>query len=296
MAASSLIRACLHCRTILLAYSVEEGMPIRRYASADRRAAGAPPAAQDTAGSAGGPATWRRGSGWRHCPAAGKLKSPMTGMEHEASVSKISRKPIPHPRSLPPVPKGALLSVESGVIRRGPDSPRNFGATSPEPVTTAAPPRRECARRGLDPIPPPNRKDETMQDTVDQAYGAVPRTLANIIEDARRSAGEADAGRHALGTSGSQGSLGKDPSSIEGNGPGKCQAAPATRANSVARCSRFSDRLDQLVPAEDGEAAARSGLPERSDLRELVMPGTTCHGRDFGMRKGRPGAHRGVIC
>jgi hypothetical protein len=25
-----------------------------------------------------------------------------------------------------------------------------------------------------------------MQDTVDQAYGAVPRTLANIIEDARR--------------------------------------------------------------------------------------------------------------
>jgi hypothetical protein len=79
------------------------------------------------------------------------------------------------------------------VIRRGPDSPCNFGATSPEPVTTAAPPRRECARRGLDPIPPPNRKDETMQDTVDQAYGAVPRTLANIIEDARRAAGEADA-------------------------------------------------------------------------------------------------------
>ena len=32
-----------------------------------------------------------------------------------------------------------------------------------------------------------------MQDTVDQACGAVPRTLANIIEDARRVAGEADA-------------------------------------------------------------------------------------------------------
>ena len=81
------------------------------------------------------------------------------------------------------------MSVESGVIRRGPDSPCNFGGTSPEPVTTAAPPRRECARRGLDPIPPPNRKDETMQDTVDQAYGAVPRTLATVIEDARRAAG-----------------------------------------------------------------------------------------------------------
>ena len=26
-------------------------------------------------------------------------------------------------------------------------------ATSPQPVTTAAPPRRECVRRGLDPIP-----------------------------------------------------------------------------------------------------------------------------------------------
>ena len=85
--------------------------------------------------------------------------------------------------------KGIVLSVESGVIRRGPDSPCNFIAPSPEPVTTAAPPRRECARRGLDPIPPPNRKDETMQDTVDEAYGAVPRTLANVIEDARRAAG-----------------------------------------------------------------------------------------------------------
>ena len=32
-----------------------------------------------------------------------------------------------------------------------------------------------------------------MQDTVDQAYGTAPRTLADIIEDARRAAGEADA-------------------------------------------------------------------------------------------------------
>ena len=52
-----------------------------------------------------------------------------------------------------PCRTGHRLSVESGAIRRGPDSPCNFGATSPEPVTTAAPPRRECARRGLDPIP-----------------------------------------------------------------------------------------------------------------------------------------------
>ncbi len=57
-----------------------------------------------------------------------------------------------------PCRAGHRLSVESAMIRRGPDSPCNFGATSPEPVTTAAPPRRECARRGLDPIPPPNRE------------------------------------------------------------------------------------------------------------------------------------------
>ena len=55
-----------------------------------------------------------------------------------------------------------------------------------------------------------------MQDTVDQACGAVPRTLANIIEDARRVAGEADARPPgAFWTFRSQGSLGKDPGSIE---------------------------------------------------------------------------------
>ena len=49
-----------------------------------------------------------------------------------------------------------------------------------------------------------------MHDTVDQAYGAEPRTLANVIEDARRAAGR-------FGMSGSQGWPGKDPGSIEGN-------------------------------------------------------------------------------
>jgi hypothetical protein len=87
---------------------------------------------------------------------------------------------------VPVLVKGIALSVESGVICRRLDSPCNFRATLPEPVTTAAPPRRECVRRGLDLIPPPNRKDETMQDTVDQAYSAVPRILADIIQDAFR--------------------------------------------------------------------------------------------------------------
>jgi hypothetical protein len=57
---------------------------------------------------------------------------------------------------------------------------------NPSLLRVAAPPRRECVRRGLDPIPPPNRKDEIMYDTVDQAHGPVPRTLAGIIQDARR--------------------------------------------------------------------------------------------------------------
>jgi hypothetical protein len=37
--------------------------------------------------------------------------------------------------------------------------------------------------RGLDLIPPPNREDETLQATVDQAHGAVPHG-ANINEGA----------------------------------------------------------------------------------------------------------------
>jgi len=54
----------------------------------------------------------------------------------------------------------------------------------PCPLNTAAPPRRECARRGLDPIPPPNREDRTMTETVDQAQAQPPRALAGVIEDA----------------------------------------------------------------------------------------------------------------
>jgi hypothetical protein len=52
-------------------------------------------------------------------------------------------------------------------------------------TTARAPLRCETARRALDPIPAPNRKDETMQDTVDRTP-PLPRTLAQIIEDARR--------------------------------------------------------------------------------------------------------------
>ena len=37
--------------------------------------------------------------------------------------------------------------------QRRPGSPYDFGAASHDPVTTAAPPRRECVRRGLDPSP-----------------------------------------------------------------------------------------------------------------------------------------------
>jgi len=168
-------------------------------------------------------------------------------------------------------------SRESGVIRRGPNSPCNFGATSPEPVTTAAPPRRECARRGLDPIPPPNRKDETMQDTVDQAYGAVPRTLANIIEDARRAAGEADARPPGvrdvwIARLAGQGSRLDRRERRRGAEPfrrlprsrprapgGDCRRdawRPATQANSVARCSL--SRIDWTSSSRPRTAKPRS--------------------------------------
>jgi hypothetical protein len=61
---------------------------------------------------------------------------------------------------------------------------RTQGASVPAPPSG---PRRgvSASGRGLAPIPPPNREDETIQDTVDQAYGAVPRT-PDVTEDARR--------------------------------------------------------------------------------------------------------------
>ena len=93
-------------------------------------------------------------------------------------------------------------------------------ATSPEPVTTAAPPRRECARRSLDPIPPPNRKDETMQDTVDQAYSAAPRTMVGIIQDGRRT--------------GSSGKLRSAPAA-------SCRRVPLPSAPAVARAPAPED-------------------------------------------------------
>lgn len=54
-------------------------------------------------------------------------------------------------------------------------------------LNTAAPPRRECARRGLDPIPPPNREDRTMTETVDQAQAQPPRALAASSRTPHRS-------------------------------------------------------------------------------------------------------------
>ena len=76
------------------------------------------------------------------------------------------------------------FSGSESVTGRVPDAEglsTGFQRVGYEVSTTAAPPRRECARRGLDPIPPPNREDEAMQDTVDQVHGAVPRALADIV-------------------------------------------------------------------------------------------------------------------
>ncbi len=91
-------------------------------------------------------------------------------------------------------------------------------------------------------------------------------------------------GRRAFGTSGSQGSLGKDPGSIEGNDgaalspfdgcrvlgralqeatvagmlgvrPGQVSGYPGRSGEFGRPMLTLSDRLDQLVPAEDCEAA-----------------------------------------
>ena len=91
-------------------------------------------------------------------------------------------------------------------------------------------------------------------------------------------------GRRAFGTSGSQGSLGKDPGSIDGNDGaalspfdgcrvlgralqeatvlGMLGVRPRQVSGYPGRSGEFgcpmltlSDRLDQLVPAEDSEAA-----------------------------------------
>lgn len=102
-------------------------------------------------------------------------------------------------------------------------------------------------------------------------------------------------GRRAFGTSGSQGSLGKDPGSIEGNdgaalspfdgcrvlGRG-LQEATVVGMLGVRPLRRIrspdAHSLGSIGPARPGRGLRSRGrvqdLPERSDLRELVMPGT----------------------
>ena len=119
-----------------------------------------------------------------------------------------------------------------------------------------------------------------MQDTVDQACGAVPRTLANVIEDARRVAGEADARPPGvldvwIARLAGQGSRldrrerrrGAEPFRRLPRSRRALQEATAlgmlgVRPRLPGRSGEFgrpmltlSDRLDQLVPAEDCEAA-----------------------------------------
>ena len=119
-----------------------------------------------------------------------------------------------------------------------------------------------------------------MQDTVDQAYGAVPRTLANIIEDARRAAGEADARPPGvwdlwiarLAGQGSRLDRGNDGAALSPSGgcrvlgrglqeatvagmlgvrPGQASGCPGHSGEFGRPMLTLADRLDQLVPAED---------------------------------------------
>jgi hypothetical protein len=125
----------------------------------------------------------------------------------------------------------------------------------PCPLNTAAPPRRECARRGLDPIPPPNREDRTMTETVDQAQAQPPHALAGIIEDAT-SLSFVSAG-HFEGTRGGR----LTPSSL-------LLSWASDRVRQHGRGHRRQPAASRR--ADDRRMAARQPLPRHRRRRRLV--------------------------
>ena len=195
-------------------------------------------------------------------------------------------------------------AVESGMIRRGPDSPGNFGAPSPEPVTTAAPPRRKCARRGLDPIPrqtgrmKPCKTPLTRRTVQCHApWPASSRTRARAAGEAgARPPGVWDVWIARLAGQGSrldrrERRRGAEPfRRLPRSRPrapgGDCPRDARRPAQAGVRLPRPLGRirlpdahaLGSIGPARPGRGQRSRGrvqdLPERSDLRELVMPGT----------------------
>jgi len=108
-----------------------------------------------------------------------------------------------------------------------------FGSLWPSLCTAAKrpPPGRECARQGPSSHPPPNREDETIQDTVDQAYGAVPRTP---LTSSRTRAGPCVATERQFGFAALS-------TYTAGAGRGRCPVRPVhVRRRGCHRCSTAS--------------------------------------------------------
>jgi hypothetical protein len=196
--------------------------------------------------------------------------------------------------------------VQGGTVRPGSSgrSPvtwatRPHGAPSvpslPSLCTAAKrpPPRRECARRGPRSHPPPNRKDETMQNTVDQAHGPVPRTLADIIEDApsadladllagddhgaarrRRSDPKQDHLMTARAAANTRPTGSPVPGSTPPGAPGPAPAQPAPGRSHTAPTTRLPARgptraRPRTVP---GNTTTRA-LPRPHPIRTRARPG-----------------------
>ncbi len=178
-------------------------------------------------------------------------------------------------------------------IRVHPDSPAAASRITsraalppvhPCPLNIAAPPRRECARRGLDPIPPPNREDRTMTETVGRAQAQPPRALGGIIEDARRATcGHCWADGPAWACSFS----GTEFAAAERHGT----------ASSGAACPALSFSCTGVVlptaPPARSQVHARGGHTDHGNGRRPPA-GELCR-RDFALRGTPPGMGTGPV-
>jgi hypothetical protein len=132
--------------------------------------------------------------------------------------------------------------------------------------STATPPRRECARRGLDPVSPPNREDKTMQETVAQALAAAGTWLTAFEKLAKPTASWR---------------------STTGSMTSPARAIPATQV----RRNRGAFRLRRT-----GALETIAGFRQRPDF-DLVGPRlpsrrARCRPRQLGQSQGTPRRHR----
>ena len=115
--------------------------------------------------------------------------------------------------------------------------------------------------RGLDPIPPPNREDETLQATVDQAHGAVPPAPTST----RTRAGQCVATDRQFGLAGGMRPLQRRSR----QGTGQLRAADSSFHTGIHR-----EDIDQAGDSQD-----LADLPLRGGQRQVTpaFPGPPQH-------------------